>query len=173
MIKIFGTFVAPIARQCPALCISAAVIVIALMSFYGCSDTPPQKESPQVDTPEVVYDSTQETSEDLTQENENSGQEHESSREEGDSVNGNVGGGSYSHLWSMSGTVTAISEASITIAETGKSSATNYAIDIRTAKQHGRLISDIDVGTEVTVDYFLYDKEGSAILAQAVYRADR
>lgn len=156
--------------------VSITAIAIALMSFsfYGCSDTPqPQKGSPQVDTPEVVYDSMQETNENLTQENESSGQEHEGNQEEGDSVNGSVGGGDYSHLQNMSGTVTAISETSITIVEARGPNATNYTIDTRTAKQHGRLISDIDVGTEVTVDYFLYDKEGSAILAQAVYRAYR
>lgn len=173
MIKIFDIHAAPITKQRPVLSVLATAIVIALMFFHGCSDAPqPQKESSQADAPKTVYDSMKETSESQTREDENSGQEHEGNQEEGDSVNGSVGGG-YSHLQNMSGTVTAISEASITIVEAGGSSATNYAIDTRTAKQHGRLISDIDVGTEVTVDYFLYDKEGSAILAQAVYRADR
>lgn len=144
------------------------------MFFYGCSDDPqPQKESSQANAPKTVYDSMKETSESQTREDENSGQGNEDSREEGDAANGNVGGGSYSNLWNMSGTVTAISEASITIVEAGGPSATNYTIDTRTAKQHGRLTSNIDVGTEVTIDYFLHDKEGSTILAQAVYRADR
>lgn len=144
------------------------------MFFYGCSDAPqPQKESSQANAPKTVYDSMKETSESQTQEDENSGQENEGSREEGDAVNGNVGGGNYSNLWNMSGTVTAISETDMTIAEAGETNVTNYTVDTRTAKQHGRLTSNIDVGTEVTIDYFLHDKEGSTILAQAVYRADR
>lgn len=45
-----------------------------------------------------------ETSESQMREDENSEQENEDSREESDAVNGNVGGGSYSNLWNMSGT---------------------------------------------------------------------
>lgn len=143
------------------------------MFFYGCSDDPqPQKESSQANAPKTVYDSMKETSESQTREDENSGQGNEDSREESDAVNGNVGGG-YSNLWNMSGAVTAISETDMTITEARETNVTNYTIDTRTAKQHGRFTSNIDVGTEVTIDYFLYDKEGSTILAQAIYRADR
>lgn len=174
MIKIFGTHAAPITKQRPALSVLAAAIAIALMFFYGCSNAPqPQKESSQANAPKTVYDSMKETSEIQTREDENSGQENEGSREEGDAVNGNVGGGNYSNLWNMSGTVTAISETDMTIAEAGETNVTNYTVDTRTAKQHGRFTSNIDVGTEVTIDYSLYDKEGSTILAQAVYQADR
>lgn len=61
----------------------------------------------------------------------------------------------------------------MTITEAGETNVTNYTVDTRTAKRRGRFTSNIDVETEVTIDHFLYDKEGSTILAQAVYQADR
>lgn len=77
-------------------------------------------------------------------------------------------GGSYSHLWSIEGTVTSVSDESIII-EQGGGEEKSYAIDTRTAEEYGRMPLNIEVGSRIKIDYFLYDKKESTILAQAIY----
>ena len=142
----------------------AAALIIFIMACFAPIGLGCAKESGRDNIVASEYRQNQDIQAKDASLQENNAQNEQDIGEEDASMHG-TGGGTYSSHWTESETVESIADHELVLTtEEGNT----LAIDTARAEKQGRCLVQIDVGDEISVEYFLYDRTENSIIADAI-----
>lgn len=127
----------------------AAFLLFAIAIIPGCVEEV-QDERDCIEMPKIINDRCS---------------KEESVDDDGESM---IVGGEYDHLWTETGVVASISDNILVLQQFDVTDEKTIEVDIARAKELGRCPLTLNVGDNVSVQFFIYDRSENSITASSV-----